>query len=390
MSTTRAPRATSFLAPPALVLAAALIGAAPVAGQELPGDFELGGGVYLFHHQPLGVEGAEANSEIYAFHLDLDRTEGPWRIHVQARWRDTKLRPFFSSTTWLQEAWGSYRAPLGEASSLTLRAGKIYQRLGRFWDGSFFGNLHYFDGLKLDPDFGVEASLRARPGDGGAQVELYAQGFVDSDRVNGALEGRDLEGEEELREKTVGAGARADAPLGRPGGRELRLGGGVSALIERVVATPGADTPGAAATLEHAAIDLEASWGPALAYLEWTRRASGGPAVLEELAASADAPVRGPAGSRASWWLAGVRVEAGPLELRYNVSTARYADGGFREWIHQPGLTLAMSDGVSLLVEYDDWRRDPSGPASFPAPPGGPARRARLDRSFAAVLHLTF
>jgi len=380
-------RATS-LALGLLLLAAA---AGPAGAQELPGGFELSGGVYLYHYQPLELEGVEANSEIYALYLNVDRSEGPWELHLQGRWRDTKLRDFFPSTTWLQEAWGSYRAPLGPDAALTLKAGKLYQRLGRFWDGSFFGNLPYFDGLKLDPDVGVEASLRTPLGGAGAEAELWAQGLVDSDRINGALADRDLEGEEDRRERGVAGGLRVAAPVARPGGRELRLAVGVSGLVERVEATAEAEAPEASATLPHAAVDVEARWGPAVAYAEWTRRASGGLSELGRLAGEGGAAAAGPAGSRATWWLTGVRVDAGPVELRYNLSTARYGDGGFRETIHQPGVTLEMANGISLLVEYDDWDRGASGPdGSASRPPGAPPVEARLDRSLNVVLHLTF
>lgn len=356
------------------------------AAQELPGGLELSGGVYLYHFQPLGLEGAEANSEIYALFLNLDRSADRWTIHVQGRWRDTKLRSFFPSTTWLQEAWGSYAAPVGEASTVTIRAGKIYQRIGRFWDGSFFGNLHYFDGLKLDPEFGIETVLETSPGDGGAEAEAYLQGLVDSDRTNGALAGRDLEGGDELRETALAAGIRVSAPVARPAGRELRLEAGLSGLAERTEVSGRSEV---SALMEHVAADLEARWGPVLTYLEWTRRASG-PTGLEDLPTPARTPELGPAGSRATWWLAGLRVEAGPFEFRYNASTARYGDGGFREWIHQPGLTLGMAEGAELLVEYDDWRREPSGSPSADLDEEEISRETRLDRSLNLVLLLTF
>lgn len=402
-------------APRALAAAlAAVLLAVPAGAQELPGGLELSGGVYLYHHQPLDLAGVDETTEIYALFLDLDRSEGPWTIHVQGRWRDTKLRPFYPSNVWLQEAWVAYERRLADRSGerdgsstggtgegagaqdlsggpvtrLTLRAGKIYQRIGRFWDGSFFGNLHYFDGLKLDPEFGVEAVLEAPLGGAGATAELHVQGLAGSDRVNGALEGRDLEGREDLGEKGAAAGLRLSAPLARIGGRDLRGTVGVSGLAERVEARE-ADPSGADATLEHVAADLELALDDAgRLYVEWTRRASGGPGALSGLGPVGPVAERGVAGSRATWWLAGVRADLGRLGLRYNLSTARYGDGGFREWIHQPGLTFRAHESVSLLVEYDDWRRVPSGP--LPAAGAAPTRSTRLDRSLNVVLLLTF
>lgn len=395
----------------AAAVAAVVLLAAPAGAQELPGGLELSGGIYLYHHQPLDLTGVDATTEVYALFLDLDRSEGPWTIHVQGRWRDTKLRAFYPSNVWLQEAWVAYERPLGEddgaprgagdedgaradpdggpAPTLTLRAGKIYQRIGRFWDGSFFGNVHYFDGLKLDPEFGAEAVLEAPLGGEGATAELYLQGLAASDRVNGALAGRDLEGRDDLEESGAAAGLRLSTPLARVLGRDLRGTVGVSGLAERVEA-PESDPSGAGATLEHVAADLELALdGAGRLYVEWTRRASGGPGTLSGLGPVGSVAERGVAGSRATWWLAGVRADLGRLGLRYNLSTARYDDGEFREWIHQPGLTFRAHDSVSLLLEYDDWRRVPSGPLPTPAA-GSPARSIHLDRSLNLVLLLTF
>lgn len=396
----------------AAALAAVTILAPAAAGaQELPGGLELSGGIYLYHYQPLDLAGVDELTEVYALFLNLDRTEGPWTIHVQGRWRDTRLRSFFPSNVWIQEGWVAYEAPLeGRRSStdgapdaepseerdraadspatLTLRAGKIYQRIGRFWDGSFFGNVHYFDGLKLDPEFGVEAVLAAPLGAGGSEAELYLQGLVGSDRVNGALTGRDLEGEEELEEKGLAAGLRVSASLAEMGGRGLRGTVRLSGLAERVEPPPGSVARDA--TLEHVAADLELAWGgTGLLYLEWTRRASGGPGELGRLLPPGGTAARDVAGSRTTWWLVGARARLGPVGLRYNVSTAGYDDGGFRERIHQPGFTWHAAESVDVLLEYDDWRRDPAG--SPPAPADElPLREERIDRSLNLVLLLTF
>jgi hypothetical protein len=404
-----------------VALAAAILLPVPTAAQDLPGDVEISGGTYLYHFQPLDLDGADERTEVYALYLNLDRTAGPWRVHVQGRWRDTRLRPFFPSNVWLQEAWVRYRTPLsgrgggggggsgGESpatsedgdrpgsvaappATLTFRAGKLHQRIGRFWDGSFFGNVHYFDGLKLDPEFGAEAVLEAPLGGAGTTAELYVQGLVDSDRVNGALEGRDLEGEEELEEKGAAVGLRLSASPGELFGRDLRGTVGASGLAERVEAPAGDAASGAGVTLEHVAADLElALAGAGRVYLEWTRRASGGPGTLSDLGPAAAGAGVDVAGSRAAWWLAGVQVRAGRLALRYNVSTGRYDDAGFREWIHQPGLTYRVHESVFLLLEFDDWRREPEGASPVTAAMDDPpAREARIDSSLNAVLHLTF
>lgn len=402
-----------------LVLLSALL-PCDVRGQDetggaVPGSdgLELSGGIYLYHYAPVDLEGAEAETEVYALYLDLDRSWEAFDLHVQGRWRDTRLRDFFPSNVWIQEAWVAWRPDLGRGESregngepkgdrprgrgdeavpdleATVRAGKLYQRLGRFWDGSFFGNVHYFDGLKLDPELGVEGEAAVPWGDEGARLTLHGQVLVDSDRVNGALPGRDLEGEAGAAERGASLGGRIALPAGRIAGRPLRLTAGISGLFESVelesISSEGEASSSPRTTrLDHLAVETEVAWGPVVSYGEWIRRS-----VEDGGAASGEI-----AGSRADYGLVGLQVDLGPMSLRYNYSSAAYEDAGFTDHIHQPGLTLALGPGVSVLLEYDDWRRarDDAPADGAPTPDGDAStggRSTRVDRSLNAVLLLT-
>lgn len=284
-------------------------------------ETRVGGGVYLSHYLPVSLTEAEAESEIYTAFLDVDHESGAWAFHVETRWRDTRLREFYPSTIWLQEAWAAYRAPVGDGgekdgspgegggsgnpdavgpANLTLRAGKLYSRLGRFWDGSFFGNVHYFDGLKLDPDFGAEAVLNLPLA--AATVELRGQYLTNGDRINGALAGRDLEGLPAGSEgATPVAALHVEAPLLGPaetGGEDrLRLRAGLSGMIERGTLEGSGAAESARSTrdveLNHLAADVELrGWGH-VAYAEYIDRTSSD--VPDDLAAT-------PAGSSAGYW----------------------------------------------------------------------------------------
>ncbi len=363
-----------------------------LVAQELFEGFELGGGIYLFHFAPIDLEGADANTEVYALFLNVDRSEGPFELHIQGRWRDTKLRPFFPSNVWIQEGWVGYTQDLSdqltEGARVSVRAGKFYQRIGRFWDGSFFGNIQYFDGLKLDPEFGAEVEASAPIG----KVELtaYGQLLLQGDRVNGSLAGRDVEGFDGAQEENgFAVGARTAILVAEPGGRPLTVTLGVSGLSERAELAGGprallvgsdrgqgivpvprdADPDEIDVDLDHLTVDGELGWGDVLGYVEWTRRSTSGFG-----AAATSLP-----GSRADYWLVGAQAAFGPVALRYNYSRSDYDDAGFSEEIHQPGVTLSPVDWAHLILEYDDWTRD-----------GPPALEARIDRSVEIVLLVEF
>lgn len=315
---------------------------------------DVSGGIYLYHYQPVGLAGVEPKTEVYAAYVTLDRRTGPWTVHIQARARDSKLRPFFAGNVWLQEAWLGYGVASPSArSSVTLRAGKLYQTLGRSWDGSFFGNLQYFDGLKLNPQFALEAAGRTRVGP--LELGLSSQYILSSDRVSGALAGRDFETLDGFRNRD-GAGVRASASIA---GASL----GASLLSQ------GVDTAGRVYRVPHVALDGEYARGPITLYAEWTRRLAGSlPAVLDSSIA----------GSRATWWLAGAQWSRGAVHLRYNFSRSSYDALGRTEWIHQPGLTYDFAAGVHGLLEYDLWQTRTAGVTAI------------SDRSLNVVLLLEF
>ena len=144
--------------------------------------FGLHGGAYLWHYQP-NLPGSKPDSSLYYAWLAFDAKADDFGFYFEPHFRDSKLRPFFNSDFWVQEIYASWTVPY---SLGTLKAGKTYSRLGRFWDGSFYGNLPYFDGLKLDPDIGFSLENTAKAGDG-LSIEYSAQYFTNDGRTNGSL-----------------------------------------------------------------------------------------------------------------------------------------------------------------------------------------------------------
>ena len=73
-------------------------------------------------------------------------------IHSNLRLRDgDNFRSFFDSKFWFYELY----AHVSTEELGTLKAGQVWKRFGLDWDGVFFGNTAYFDGFKLDPDYGL-------------------------------------------------------------------------------------------------------------------------------------------------------------------------------------------------------------------------------------------
>src|SRR5579862_7422282 len=155
--------------------------------KSLPFDFH--GGAFLYYYQPF-VEGAKNDFQLYAAWLTLDAKADDFGFHWEERFRDTPLRPFFQSNIWTQEIYGSWKTPeIASLGSLgTLKMGKEYTRYGHFWDGSFYGNVLYFDGFKLDPEYGFSLENSRSLGDL-VTLDYDVQFFVEDGRTNGSLGG---------------------------------------------------------------------------------------------------------------------------------------------------------------------------------------------------------
>jgi hypothetical protein len=170
--------------------------------------FNLGAGVYLFYYQPVdnttfAPTDKTGYFQVYAFYLKLDSEfvskAGAFGGHAEIRMRDgghlaagsvnQYLRGFFSSNIWFQELYAYYRP----WSILNIKAGKIYRKVGIFWDDSFFGNLQYFDGNKLAPDWGLSIEGIRNFAGGRVGIEYSAQYFYNGSGTNGSLDyGRTL------------------------------------------------------------------------------------------------------------------------------------------------------------------------------------------------------
>jgi hypothetical protein len=175
--------------------------AAPAAGTPPPAPtIKVGGGMILayFHPYNMATEAREQfrpepkpNFETFRAAILLDSKIDRFGVHIEFRARDKRVREFYEGTSWLEEIYGSVDImkadnPLGSA---VLKVGKSYAQFGRFWDDSFYGNVHLRDGLKLDPNYGL--SLEGQIGKGQLGAKYFGQYFIIDGGTNTSLNTRD-------------------------------------------------------------------------------------------------------------------------------------------------------------------------------------------------------
>jgi hypothetical protein len=307
----------------------------------------LGGGAIFYDYQPIRT-GAKPNLELFFAYLQVDGKLDRFGLHFEPRFRDTRMRPFFDGPAWVEEAYVWL-----DAGPLTIKAGKIYSRLGLFWDNSFYGNLQLFDGLKLDPDEGI--SVEGGFGDTRG-IAFTAQYFVVDGSTNLSLVGRDTISIPSARRRDIVVG-RIDpfTNLGQVGNARLGLSAEhFSADLPNGVHSVNRLAGDASVTIKRAAI-----WGEWLIQRGQTVTDFPYPAV----AATAATPgVPGRPSLRNTYWLLGGEYTYAPVTVRYNFSEGNYTTVAVKERTHVIGLGLALRPKLILLSELVFWnRRAPEG-----------------------------
>jgi hypothetical protein len=310
-------------------------------------SLSIGGGVILWYYRPVQATSSDSNVDLFFANLLLDGKFGRFGLHVEPRFRDSRLREFFPGPVWAQEAYAS--AAL--TSDHVLKAGKVYSHFGLFWDNSFYGNVQVYDGLKLDPDYGLSLEGAVRP-DGRAGLRYWAQYFVVDGHTNVSLAGRDT--------ISLPGGHRRNQTILRVepfyrGGEHLTLTGGLSgSYLQADLGVAGRNN------VYRGAVDLSLAVRRWSLWAEYTRqqgRTVTDFPVAGQLATPGAPAVAGQSSAHINYALAGTQVALGPVTLRYNVSTGRYEDQDVSEWMHVPALAYAVSANFTLLGEYVDWRR---------------------------------
>jgi hypothetical protein len=319
--------------------------------------FDIGGGFLLWNYNPLSLEGVDGKTEIYYVNLVIDGHYDDFGIHFEPRFRDTKLRPFFESNIWVQEFYMSWKP--SDSSDGMLKVGKVYSQFGRFWDGVFYGNIPYFDGLKLDPDLGLSWESKLQMGDS-MTVDYSAQFFDQDGETNGSLQGRD----------TLSVGKERDIFVGRVA-PTFHVGGttSVTAGVSGMHGEADLDSPAANSTFTRANGELALKTGSFEVFGDFTHQ--NGHHVE-------DFPVVGSSSDDIDYLMSGFSYVWGDWTFRGNYSFGDYNDDDVKEELWLPGIQWQFHKNLSLWLEYVYWSRDEAGDTDI------------IDRSMNIVLYGTF
>lgn len=309
--------------------------AKPAGGSEdWTRRLSIGGGLAVYYYQP--TNGWDAQYLLYT-NLRFDARWGRMALHLESRLTNEKLRSYFDSLAWIQEGYLSV-----DAGPLVLKAGKVYKQLGMFWDGTFYGNIQVYEGLKLDPNSGL--SLEGTFGKAwGARA--WAQFFFVDGHTNASLLARDTISIPEARRRNTALLRLQPFVQLAP---EARLEVGFSGEHFE------ADLPTGENEVWRWAIDTKLTWH-GLGFWGEVLHQTG--QHVTSFPYPGDSPTTGRASADNTYLLAGAEYKIAPLTLRYNLSVARYSDVWVQEVLHLPGVELAFNDNSSFYAEYASWRR---------------------------------
>lgn len=307
-------------------------------------DFKLSGSIYLFDYLPVKTPSGNDFS-IYAFILKVDAAtkEGTFGLHTETRIRDSKLRPFYNSNIWFQEAYAFARTNWCE-----VHVGKFYRKVGFLWDGSFFGNVQYFNGLKLNPEFGIEL-VGNKPLSKKISLDYSLQFITNNDHVDGSLAGRDVESDTNASFKN-GITFRVAPTFILSEQTKLTLG--VSALQGQISRVLGGNFNMTQFTGEANLIV-----GKAGLLAEYSR--------VKGIAFDKNLSNTRLGYDNSNYYFASVRYQLCKKWLaRVSYSQVDYIGGKATESEMLPGLVYSVNNNLYVLAEYNYWITKPNGVAN--------------------------
>jgi hypothetical protein len=406
--------------------------ASPLPATPVPATavVKVGGGMILLYSNNYAPSyDAQGNKKKHLFDvwrasIVLDSKLDRFGIHYEFRARDRSLR-WMPVNSWIEELYASADLmAAGSTNPLTLKVGKIYNQFGRFWDNSFYGNIHLRDGLKLVPDWGLSAEGTVGAGSTWG-LKYYAQYFVIDGNSSTSNNNRDTNAEVVAGtiNTTINARQRDKLVLRIEPSWTLSpaMTVKVGASFTRFDADH-ADTKSAAAVAAMSRInDVDNSrsvtrWGVDFAaQLAWVGlwgefvKQSGAHVNSFPYGPLADNPAtpmvnearNGSASNDVTYWLGGINFTYDRFTIQYNYNSASYANVlnpfapetarfTHKEWIHNPSIQVKISDQLRLILEAPFWLRTaiPGLPSNNPEQLARPAGSTEVvEKQILATLH---
>jgi hypothetical protein len=362
--------------------------------------------------------------DVWRANIVLDAKLERFGIHLDFRARDRGLR-WMPVNSWLEELYASADIlEPGVYGPLQLKVGKAYNQFGRFWDNSFYGNIHLRDGLKLVPDWGLsfEGALTVP---GPVSMKYFAQYFVVDGQTSTANNNRDTISIVAPGTNNLVGGRKRDQFVFR-----IEPTYTVSPTVKFALGASfqhfTADFPDTASAVAIAAgrgvkdIDNKSGVtrygfdvsGQILWFGFWAEytKQSGRHTNAFPYAPRADNPATmeneardGSGSDDVTYWLAGANFTWDRFTLQYNYNAATYANipvpgeanmrTKHKEWIHNPGLSVKISDQLRCLLEFPFWLRKPAAglPPYDPEKPATPTpSQDVVEQQVIATLHGRF
>ena len=293
-----------------------------------------------------GIPGLEGT---YFYYMQLDPQFTPAAgtvrslgVHVDFRFRDgaDPLRPFYDHTYWFYQLYGWIDTGYGR-----IKAGQIWKRFGLDWDGSWWGDVQFFDGFKFNPDYGI--SWEQQWGiSKHVQLDSFVQYFVAQDGISSALAGGNPESVPGARARNTGV-IRLVPRWNFSDSSSLALGfSALAGEIHGITPQGGDETQlavGADVTFMYRQF---AVFGEALrsyGVVNPRRYVSGGPS------------------DRISELLFGGSYRYGPVLFRVAWSAGFDENPAGRQYMWVPGVTVAITRNLDLYAEYVRWDVIPDG-----------------------------
>jgi len=256
--------------------------------------------------------------------------------HVEFRFRDSsdKFRAFFDHTYWFYEAYVYAHTRLGQ-----FKAGQIAKQFGLGWDDTWWGNVQYFDGFKLDTDYGASWE-NTWPSSDTFKVDTVVQYFVAQADISGSLVGANPQSDPAAHERNIGS-IRIVPTWQLSDESSLALGFSILGGDIRDPTAPGRNRGqfawAADITYKRGGFKIFGEVDQSFGVLHPKRYVSGGPS------------------NRISDVLVGAGYQFGPVLYRIAWSAGFDANPSGHQYLLVPGVTVALTKNVNLFAEYVRW-----------------------------------